>query len=698
MRHLRFLLVILLLVLSSCLWAAIPRYSTDPNDFVQARLGHFWVNGEPFRFTGYNVRGLAHYGEHDILGGSSTADRDVNMAYMEDVGARVARIFVSCKFADRYSTGNRLDAALAAAAAHNVYVIVAFTDEYRSGFCPMGDMIDYGNQQYYNYGSGNLLNADWFNGAYNLNYRPQVEYLVNIFKNDPAVFAWQLGNELKCHWNPTDLLPFSHDMATRIRAIDSRHMVSHGTAGRVFSFLNWDQGIQLYQDFDFLTTHTYNGSDTNDDTSLAAALGKPLLVAEAGMSSDNYTPAQRPVATDNDIAKWISRGARGYMNWGLMATSYDNGDGDFLYGIDYVCLWKKHEQDFAAYTQVYSKWSGILATTVWPAPEIPTGVQASDGIYPDRVVVSWNPAFAAAEYAVYRGEQASAAPTPAAPVNLLLNSTNYIECGHNLETQSGASLVDGNLSTKWCCFHSGISTPGDHWIAFDLGSTATVNSYIVRHASTGGESTSYNTKTFYIESAPSMNGPWTQEVYINNASAVATNTLTYSTPKALRYIRLRITKPNFLSYDYAVRIPEFEVWGTPGSDLQTQISPWQSATSFTDTTALPGVTYTYSVKARNQGGESSLSVSDTGYLANLTPVTIIQAKGMADGTLVYITGGAVSATFNAEFYIQQGMLGGISVQWNGTVTEGSVVDVIGTIATTSAGQRRIVASSVTVQP
>lgn len=154
--------------------------------------------------------------------------------------------------------------------------------------------------------------------------------------------------------------------------------------------------------------------------------------------------------------------------------------------------------------------------------------------------------------------------------NLLPNAPIYLECGHNNSDQRARYMRDGSLSTKWCCLHNGISTAGDHWVAFDLGGTATVTGYVVKHASMGGEATYLNTKTFYIESASSLMGPWTTEFYVDNATTVASNTLTYGTAKALRYIRLRVTRPN-PSADWAVRIPEFEVWGTAGTAASIKI-------------------------------------------------------------------------------------------------------------------------------
>lgn len=189
--------------------------------------------------------------------------------------------------------------------------------------------------------------------------------------------------------------------------------------------------------------------------------------------------------------------------------------------------------------------------------------------------------------------------------NLLPNAAIYLECGHNETTQRGKSICDGNLSTKWCCLHNGISTAGDHWLAFDLGNSATVSQFVVKHASMGGEGTNLNTKTFYIESASSLMGPWTQEFYVDNSTTVSSNTLSYGTPKALRYIRLRVTKPN-PSADWAVRIPEFEVWGTAGTAQAVKVEV-ENFDRFYG--AVDGTQY-HDAETTNQGGQYRTSGVD----------------------------------------------------------------------------------------
>lgn len=320
-----------------------------PGIFVRTQGTDFYLDGQIMRFVGFNVRGLAHYGEGDVLPYSQTSDRQTNLGAMRDMGARVARIFVSAYTADPVETGDRLEECLSVAQTNDVYLIVAFTDQYKSNLFPQGDGV------YYTWNSGGyqMLGAEFYASGYQVNYLPEVEYIVSRFKNNPYIFAWEVGNELKYPYNPSGYIAMNHAVADAIRAIDSNHLITTGTGGRSYAGLSTSDYIDLYDGyFDFLTVHAYNGSDSNDDSAIASSLNMPFIVEEAGFS-DGY--ADRPAHTDSDIAKWVGRGARGYMQWGLMATGYDNGDGDRTFGMDHV-----FHTDWDDYFAVYSYWADAI--------------------------------------------------------------------------------------------------------------------------------------------------------------------------------------------------------------------------------------------------------------------------------------------------------------------------------------------------
>ncbi len=144
--------------------------------------------------------------------------------------------------------------------------------------------------------------------------------------------------------------------------------------------------------------------------------------------------------------------------------------------------------------------------------------------------------------------------------NLSLTAAYYIESGRNLTDQYGRYALDGVSTTKWCCNTS--DSGGTSTLAVDLGSTATVTGYIVRHAQYGGEAAYMNTEQYRIESGTSMFGPWTTEWTVNNSCQAQYNRFIYGTPRSLRYLRLVITDPGI---DTWVRLPEFEIYGTAGA-------------------------------------------------------------------------------------------------------------------------------------
>jgi hypothetical protein len=148
--------------------------------------------------------------------------------------------------------------------------------------------------------------------------------------------------------------------------------------------------------------------------------------------------------------------------------------------------------------------------------------------------------------------------------NITSNIPTYLTCGDYGETERGKYAKDGSVSTKWCCAHNGMYVGGDHWLAYDLGSNATVTGFKVKGPSLNGDAAYFNLKEFVIESASSLQGPWVQEFYVNNTTQQGENVLIYGTPKTLRYVRIRVIKPNY-DADWAVRLQEFEVWGTAGA-------------------------------------------------------------------------------------------------------------------------------------
>ena len=137
-------------------------------------------------------------------------------------------------------------------------------------------------------------------------------------------------------------------------------------------------------------------------------------------------------------------------------------------------------------------------------------------------------------------------------VNLALNkpATGSSACNSN---EGPAKAVNGSTSggntDKFC------SLASSAWLQVDLGSAQTVSSFVVKHAGAGGESTSWNTKAFTIQTSTNATS-WSTPVTVT-ANTASTSTHSISATSA-RYIKLNIGTPT-QNGDPATRIYEFEV-------------------------------------------------------------------------------------------------------------------------------------------
>jgi hypothetical protein len=109
--------------------------------------------------------------------------------------------------------------------------------------------------------------------------------------------------------------------------------------------------------------------------------------------------------------------------------------------------------------------------------------------------------------------------------------------------------VSGGNSDKWC------SAAGSRWLQVDLGTSAAISGFTVRHASAGGEDAGFNTRDFTIQ--VSQNGStWSTPVTVTGNTAGVT---THPVAVTGRYVRLNVTTPTQTG-DAAARIYELEVY------------------------------------------------------------------------------------------------------------------------------------------
>lgn len=317
----------------------------------------FVVNRRIFRFIGVNLRGLVYYGSGrtGMLQYTNESHRHETVQQAWAMGAKVVRVFLPCINATAEETIDLLHKTLDVVGGQKMYLIPAFVDFYKST-----DFRIPGDDHFYEQLDPNfhheLLKGSFYRGGYRERYLPFVKAIVNAFKEDDRIFAWEVGNELKyepAHEDPgrAVFLDFMLKTARIIKTIDPNHLVTTGMISTSHASLDGDNlWRKLYggPEFDFLTVHCYNDEyEGKQDHAYAATLNKPFIIEEAGYGKAR--PGNRVEQVRRDMDRWFGLGASGYMQWGFMPVDGDIGDGDDDAGMDR----KFHGHDFDGLFQLY---------------------------------------------------------------------------------------------------------------------------------------------------------------------------------------------------------------------------------------------------------------------------------------------------------------------------------------------------------
>ncbi|NOU98898.1 discoidin domain-containing protein [Paenibacillus planticolens] len=125
-------------------------------------------------------------------------------------------------------------------------------------------------------------------------------------------------------------------------------------------------------------------------------------------------------------------------------------------------------------------------------------------------------------------------------------------------SESAAKAIDGIVTgnSKWC------SKSSNRWLQIDLGSMQSVNGFIIKHASEGGEPANWNTRGYNIQ-VSSDGTNWSTVVNVTNN----TNGITIDRIAAIsaRYIKLNVPVPT-QDTNQTARIYEFQVLVAPSLD------------------------------------------------------------------------------------------------------------------------------------
>ena len=288
------------------------------------------------------------------------------------------------------------------------------------------------------------------------------------------------------------------------------------------------------------------------------------------------------------------------------------------------------------------------------APPFPTNLRASDGSYDYMVKVSWNASPGATDYRVFRANSLSGSKTSIANVTTTyyddysawgglqihhywviacINGTNCSGGGNDFGTPDSGfrgldtpdvSASDGAYSDKvrvsWGSIQSaesytlyrGTSEAGYNMSVADLTTTSYDDTSALR-----GTIYYYWVKAVAPIDESSMGGPNTGYRNYAAPTGVAATDGTYTD-------KVRVT------WAGSANATRYQVWREPAAGGTAQKLGALASPPFDDTTAVPGVSYDYTVTACNSDETicSQLSADDSGYRGLTAPAGVAASDGM----------------------------------------------------------------------
>ncbi|GAA4840676.1 hypothetical protein GCM10023201_33450 [Actinomycetospora corticicola] len=233
-----------------------------PPSFIGRNGTQLVLEGKPYRFTGFNSYVMLGCGDPDEK--LTPEARDAFFAGLQPLS--VVRVFML----PGTSTADT-DALVAAAAAHDVRLVVALTDDHAN----CGDT---------------KKDEAFYAGGYRGAYLDWVRTIVPRYRDSVTIGMWELVNEPGTR-NIDVLRAFFDDAGGLVHQLDPNHLLSAGTSlpdglGGADGFLR----LMSSPAIDVVSMHEYDSvSDVSphldDVLDVAKDVGKPILVGEWGLDA-----------------------------------------------------------------------------------------------------------------------------------------------------------------------------------------------------------------------------------------------------------------------------------------------------------------------------------------------------------------------------------------------------------------------------
>ena len=316
------------------------------DDFVSTRDGQFYLAGKPFRFAGANNYYLVY------KPGKMTDDV---FASAEAMGLKVIRTwgFLDGKSHDGVvlqpelgkfdEEGFRqLDRVVEQASHRGLKLVIALVNRWD----------DFGGMRWYiDQTGGGEIDEFYTRVKTKEAYKAYVSKVLTrinsrtgvAYKDEPAIFAWQLANEPRCPSDPSGdtLVQWAREMSAFIKSLDANHLVSVGDEGfyrqpgeedwtrsgkegvdwlRLLALPDVDYGtVHLYPDH-WEKTREWGAEWIREHARDARELGKPVVIEEFGLKDRR----RRDEVYEAWLAVAEEEGAGGTMLW-LLTGKQENG-------------------------------------------------------------------------------------------------------------------------------------------------------------------------------------------------------------------------------------------------------------------------------------------------------------------------------------------------------------------------------------
>ncbi len=301
--------------------------------FIEVDLDRLVLGEDEFRFVSFNVPNLLMLEDPDwhmvdpweqedaivsvqmmggkvirtytlsVIGGIRPAEGGNQLAHIMGIGDYNEDLFVC------------LDKAIQLAGENGIYLIIPFIDEW--------DWV--GGVKQFSELYGKTKTQFFTNSTVKQGFKDLIYYVLNRtntftgvkYKDDPAILAWELGNELR---SAPDA--WIGEMAAYVKSVDSNHLLMSGRDSVTTYDLN-------NANIDIVSAHYYTNNGTGSFASRADAdrllsVGrKPFIIGEYGLVSNQEIEAM--------IIESVANGTSGSLIWSLR---FRNVNGGFYYHND----------------------------------------------------------------------------------------------------------------------------------------------------------------------------------------------------------------------------------------------------------------------------------------------------------------------------------------------------------------------------